>query len=143
MSIQMLLVTGATGETGRDTVRHLLEKGHTVRAMVDKEDERSQTLRNWGAEIVVGDLLNHDDAIRATSGTSAAYFYRGDFGRAGRAYWKNLYAQWTDRDEPGRNRCGRYQCDRSKAHLSAADYLSVPEAARSSRFARVPDPALL
>ena len=74
MSIQMLLVTGATGETGRYTVRHLLEKGHAVRAMVHKEDERSQTLRNWGAEIVVGDLLNHDDAIRATSGTSAAYF---------------------------------------------------------------------
>src|SRR6266403_4287927 len=74
MSIQMLLVTGATGETGRYTVRHLREKGHTVRAMVHKEDERSQTLRNWGAEIVVGDLLNHDDAIRATSGTSAAYF---------------------------------------------------------------------
>src|SRR5580700_7189422 len=74
MSIQMLLVTGATGETGRYTVRHLLEKGHPVRAMVHKEDERSQTLRNWGAEIVVGDLLNHDDALRATSGTSAAYF---------------------------------------------------------------------
>jgi len=70
----MLLVTGATGKTGRYTVRHLLEKGHTVRAMVHKEDERSQTLRSWGAEIVVGDLLNHDDAIRATSDTSAAYF---------------------------------------------------------------------
>jgi NAD(P)H dehydrogenase (quinone) len=70
----MLLVTGATGETGRYTVRHLLEKGHTVRAMVHKEDERAQMLHNWGAEIVVGDLLNHDDAIRATSGTSAAYF---------------------------------------------------------------------
>jgi NAD(P)H dehydrogenase (quinone) len=74
MSIQMLLVTGATGETGRYTVRHLLEKGHTVRAMVHKEDECAQMLHNRGAEIVVGDLLNHDDAIRATSGTSAAYF---------------------------------------------------------------------
>ena len=33
MSIQVLLVTGATGETGRYTVRHLLEKGHTVRVV--------------------------------------------------------------------------------------------------------------
>lgn len=74
MSIQNLLVTGATGETGRRTVQHLLEKGHSVRAMVHKEDERSQALRIQGAEIVVGDLLNHDDAIRATSGASAAYF---------------------------------------------------------------------
>jgi NAD(P)H dehydrogenase (quinone) len=68
------LVTGATGETGRYTVQRLLEKGHAVRALVHKEDERSEALRGTGAEVVVGDLLEHDDAIRATAGTSAAYF---------------------------------------------------------------------
>jgi NAD(P)H dehydrogenase (quinone) len=68
------LVTGATGETGRYTVQRLLEKGHAVRALVHKEDERSEALRGTGAEVVVGDLLEHDDAIRATAGTSVAYF---------------------------------------------------------------------
>jgi NAD(P)H dehydrogenase (quinone) len=72
--IDKFLVTGATGETGRHTVRHLLEKGHAVRAMVHNEDERAEALRRAGAEVVVGDLLEHDDAIRAVAGITAAYF---------------------------------------------------------------------
>jgi NAD(P)H dehydrogenase (quinone) len=74
MSAEKFLVTGATGRTGRDTVQRLAEKGHAVRALVHREDERSEALRGTGAEVVVGDLLEHDDAIRATAGISAAYF---------------------------------------------------------------------
>ncbi|HEX3521219.1 MAG TPA: NAD(P)H-binding protein, partial [Stellaceae bacterium] len=74
MSAEKFLVTGATGKTGRYTVQRLLEKGHAVRALVHKEDERSEALRGAGAEVVAGDLLEHDDAIRATVGVSAAYF---------------------------------------------------------------------
>jgi uncharacterized protein YbjT (DUF2867 family) len=68
-----LLVTAATGKTGVHTVRHLLDAGHLVRALVRQEDERSEALRQAGAEIVVGDLLEHDDAIRATAGMDGAY----------------------------------------------------------------------
>ena len=74
MSAEEILVTAATGETGRHTVQRLVEKGHAVRALVHREDERSDALRSAGAEVVVGDLLEHDDAIRATAGTTAAYF---------------------------------------------------------------------
>ena len=74
MSAERILVTGATGETGRYTVQRLLEKGHAVRALVHREDARSKALQSAGAEVVVGDLLEHDDAIRATVGTTAAYF---------------------------------------------------------------------
>jgi NAD(P)H dehydrogenase (quinone) len=74
MSTQTFLVIGATGKTGRHTVRHLLEKGHAVRAMVHKEDERSEALQGTGTEVLVGELLEHDDVIRAAAGTSAAYF---------------------------------------------------------------------
>jgi uncharacterized protein YbjT (DUF2867 family) len=74
MSTQTFLVIGATGKTGQHTVKHLLERGHAVRAMVHKEDERSEALRSTGAEVVIGELLEHDDVIRATAGTSAAYF---------------------------------------------------------------------
>jgi NAD(P)H dehydrogenase (quinone) len=48
MSTQTSLVIGATGKTGQHTVQHLLEKGHAVRAMVHKEDERSEALRSTG-----------------------------------------------------------------------------------------------
>ena len=74
MSTQTFLVIGATGKTGQYTVQHLVEKGHGVRAMVHKEDERSEALRSTGVEVVVGELLDHEDVIRATTGTSAAYF---------------------------------------------------------------------
>ena len=74
MSAEEILVTAATGETGRYTVQRLVEKGHAIRALVHREDERSDALRSAGAKVVVGDLLEHDDAIRATAGTTAAYF---------------------------------------------------------------------
>jgi uncharacterized protein YbjT (DUF2867 family) len=67
------LVTGATGKTGVYTIQQLLDQGHAVRAMVHSEDERSEALRKAGAEIVVGDLLEHDDVLRAMEGISAAY----------------------------------------------------------------------
>jgi NAD(P)H dehydrogenase (quinone) len=74
MSSDKFLVTGATGETGRCTVQRLLEKGHAVRALVHKEDDRAEALRRAGAEVVVGDLFEHDDAILAATDTTAAYF---------------------------------------------------------------------
>jgi NAD(P)H dehydrogenase (quinone) len=74
MSKEIILVTGATGETGRYTVQNLLAKGHAVRGLVHKEDHRADALRNMGVDVVVGDLLEHDDAIRVTDGTSAVYF---------------------------------------------------------------------
>jgi NAD(P)H dehydrogenase (quinone) len=65
MSTQTFLVIGATGKTGYYTVQHLLEGGHAARAMVHKEDERAEALRGRGAEVVIGELLEHDDVIRA------------------------------------------------------------------------------
>ena len=48
MNSEKFLVTAATGDTGRYTVQRLLEKGHAVRALVHKEDERSEALRGRG-----------------------------------------------------------------------------------------------
>jgi NAD(P)H dehydrogenase (quinone) len=73
MAQRQVLVTAAAGKTGVHTVQQLLDGGHAVRALVRKEDERSEALRRAGAEIVIGDLLSHDDAIRATDGVSTAY----------------------------------------------------------------------
>lgn len=74
MQTKTILVTGATGETGRNTVQQLLEAGRAVRALVHRDDARAAALREAGAEVIVGDLLEHDDAIRSTAGASAAYF---------------------------------------------------------------------
>jgi NAD(P)H dehydrogenase (quinone) len=73
MEQRKLLVTGATGKTGAHTVRNLIAAGQTVRAFVHKNDERSEALRQLGAEIMVGNMQDHDDVIRATDGMSGAY----------------------------------------------------------------------
>ena len=69
-----ILVTGATGDTGRPTVKLLLENGHRVRALARREDERSARLRELGAEVIVGDMLKLDDMRVALADISGAYF---------------------------------------------------------------------
>ncbi len=69
-----VLVTGATGDTGRAAVREAVAYGLAVRAMVHGEDARSEALGKLGAEIVVGDLLEIDTVLAAMRGIDAAYF---------------------------------------------------------------------
>lgn len=71
---KLFLVTGATGDTGRPTVQLLREKGYRVRALARKEDQRAQNLRDLGAEVMVGDMLNLNDMRRALKGVTGAYF---------------------------------------------------------------------
>lgn len=74
MAIEKILVTGATGETGRPAVRKLLALGHQVRAMAHKEDERAQSLRDLGAEVIIGDMMSAADMNAAAQGVIGAYF---------------------------------------------------------------------
>jgi NAD(P)H dehydrogenase (quinone) len=69
-----VLVTGATGDTGRATVDELLARGHQVRALAHGQDERSKTLQDRGVEVVYGDLLDFGQVRSALSGVRRAYF---------------------------------------------------------------------
>ncbi|QXE33793.1 NmrA family NAD(P)-binding protein [Streptomyces sp. GMY02] len=70
---RLFLITGATGKTGRGTVELLLERGHRVRALVHREDERSRKLAEAGAEIAVSDLHDLDGVTAAVRGVRGAY----------------------------------------------------------------------
>jgi uncharacterized protein YbjT (DUF2867 family) len=72
-----ILVTGAAGRVGaigRTVTALLLKHGKAVRAMVRTEDERAQALRDMGAEVVVGDLLDLDSMHKAIAGCDTMYF---------------------------------------------------------------------
>jgi uncharacterized protein YbjT (DUF2867 family) len=73
-----ILVTGAAGgaqgSTGRRITALLLEKGIPVRAFVRKLDARSDALRELGAEVVHGDLLDRDSVRAALKNIKRAYF---------------------------------------------------------------------
>ena len=75
---QPILVTGAAGgaqgSTGRLVTNLLRERGLPVRAFVHKRDSRSNELRQWGAEVVEGDLLNPASVQAALRDVQRAYF---------------------------------------------------------------------
>ena len=73
-SSKLILITGANASTGQPAIQLLLQKGHRVRAMVRKQDDRSAALQKAGAEVVVGDLLDFDSVRAALTGVTAAYF---------------------------------------------------------------------
>lgn len=73
-SDDLILITGATGNTGGPAVKILCQAGRRVRALVHKTDDRSAALAALGAEIVEGDLLNLQSVSSALSGVRAAYF---------------------------------------------------------------------
>ena len=69
-----VLITGATGDTGRAAVKYSIERGIHVRAMVHRKDARSTALEKLGAEIVLGDLHQINEIVSAMKGIDAAYF---------------------------------------------------------------------
>src|SRR6476659_998977 len=72
-----ILVTGAAGAIGaigRNLTAMLLAKGHKVRALVRREDERADALRRLGADVVQGDLTDLASMHRAVEGCKRIYF---------------------------------------------------------------------
>jgi NAD(P)H dehydrogenase (quinone) len=74
MGTNRVLVTGATGFTGRAAVDTALKLGLQVRALVHKDDARAAALRARGVEVAIGDLSNIDSVRAALEGLRAAYF---------------------------------------------------------------------
>ena len=72
-----ILVTGAAGAVGgigRTLTELLVARGHRVRAMVRREDKRSEVLRQLGAEVVQGDLTDLTSMHRVIEGCRRLYF---------------------------------------------------------------------
>jgi uncharacterized protein YbjT (DUF2867 family) len=73
-----ILVTGAAGgaqgSTGRLITSLLLDQGIPVRALVHKLDSRSDELRQKGAEVFEGDLLDSASVQAAMRNVKRAYF---------------------------------------------------------------------
>jgi len=77
MTTNPILVTGAAGAVGaigRSLTEFLLARGHKVRALVRREDERAEALRRLGAEVVKGDLTDLASMHRAIEGCGRIYF---------------------------------------------------------------------
>lgn len=71
-----VLVTGATGTVGHPIARKLVERGHTVRALV-RSPERAAGSLPPGVEIAAGDLGDRDAVRAAVEGASIVYHAAG------------------------------------------------------------------
>jgi nucleoside-diphosphate-sugar epimerase len=75
-----ILVTGATGRVGSRLVPRLLQRGDSVRVLIRNPD-RAQFLKEHGAEIISGDLLNPETLTQGVANMDAvihlAAFFRG------------------------------------------------------------------
>jgi len=63
-----VLVTGGTGFTGKALVKRLLDEGHQVVAMDYKEGIKTEELRQWGAEVVIGSVTDKAVVNRCMKG---------------------------------------------------------------------------
>ncbi len=80
MKAPLYLITGAGGGTGgvsRQLIEQLRRSGHRVRALVHRDDARADPLREFGAEVVVGDLTEPQDVVDAMAGADRMFFSMG------------------------------------------------------------------
>lgn len=69
----MILITGASGKTGRAVIGKLAESGQAVCALVRRPEQREALLQSGVSEVIVGDLESQADLALATRGVSTLY----------------------------------------------------------------------
>ena len=74
-----ILVTGGTGFTGKALVRRMLDRGHSVVALDHQEGYRSQDLRDWGAELVIGSVTDRETVRRCMQGVDVVHHVAAAF----------------------------------------------------------------
>lgn len=86
-----ILVTGGTGFTGKALVRRLLDKGHQVVALDYKEGYKTDELRQWGAEVIIGSVTDPEVVARAMKGVKVVHHLAAAFRELNvpdRHYWE-------------------------------------------------------
>jgi uncharacterized protein YbjT (DUF2867 family) len=74
MTASELVLIGNAGDVGRAVLEQLRAQDMPVRVMVRRDDQRAATLRELGAEVVLGDLTRPETVAAALDGARRMYF---------------------------------------------------------------------
>jgi nucleoside-diphosphate-sugar epimerase len=73
-----IFVTGATGKVGSRLVPYLIAQGHVVRILI-RSAEKALALKELGAEVIVGDLVDNKNLAEAIRGVDAVIHTAAQF----------------------------------------------------------------
>ena len=74
-----VLVTGGTGFTGKALVRRLIDAGHHVVALDYKEGLKTQEIRDWGAEVIIGSVTDPAAVAKSAQGVEIVFHLAAAF----------------------------------------------------------------
>lgn len=92
-----ILVTGGTGFTGKALVRRLLDDGHQVVALDYQEGLKTEELRQWGAEVVIGSVTDLDVVEHSMQGVEIVHHLAAAFRELDvpNSYYKEVNVEGT------------------------------------------------
>lgn len=74
-----ILVTGGTGFTGKALVKRLLDESHQVVALDYKEGLKTQELKDWGAEVLIGSVTDKSIVKKCMQGVEIVHHLAAAF----------------------------------------------------------------
>lgn len=74
-----ILITGATGFTGKALAKRLLNDGHKVVALDYKEGHKTNELRDWGVDVHIGSVVDRDVVERLMPGIEIVHHLAAAF----------------------------------------------------------------
>lgn len=92
-----ILVTGGTGFTGKALVKRLLDEGHQVVALDYQEGLKTDQLRQWGAQVIIGSVTDQEVVARCMQGVQVVHHLAAAFRELGvpESYYDQVNVEGT------------------------------------------------
>lgn len=74
-----VLVTGGTGFTGKALVKRLIDEGHQVVSLDYKEGLKTEEIRTWGGQVVIGTVTDRELVKRCMEGVEVVHHLAAAF----------------------------------------------------------------